>query len=548
MRQQLLSAIRRTMINKITAVLSALTAIVITVGSFALPTFANEELAQSVDLILGYKFGGSDGKSLQNAADTILPEGAGVDSEWYAMSLSQYCDIDLSAYSEALEKYLSENEIASATTREKYALALIAAGKDSPYITETLSSSVGEQGIMSYVFGLHILNNGFTAEGVTADSVAAEILSMQLTDGGWAVMGEFGDIDVTAMTLQALAPLCDGDPEIDTACEKAVQLLSDKQLESGGFMTMGAENSESCSQVICALSSLGIDCTTDERFIKNGKSPIDALLCYQADDGSFCHIAGEEANETATVEAFYSLVSYLRMKNENTPLYVFDSVQESPSPKPADNASGSESSTAAESSSEAVSKAEKQDIGYKPIVIGAVLIAGLGVCAVLLVLKKRSWKNFVFIAIIAGGLCALIAFTDIKTKDEYYSESSSESTAVTGAVTMSIRCDTIAGEGGVVPDDGTILKETEYELHEGDTAYDILLTAAKSDGIRLDTKGTQNIYVMGIAQIYEFDFGELSGWVYHVNGESASVGCSSYELKDGDNIEWLYTRNIEKDL
>ena len=538
----------RRMISKITAVLSALTAIVITVGSFALPTFANEDISQTVSSILEYRFGGHDSETLQKAADTDLPKGAGTDSEWYAMSLSQYCDIDLSAYSEALEKYLSENEIASATSREKYALSLIAAGKDSPYITEALCSSVGEQGIMSYVFGLHILNNGFTAEGVTAESVASEILAMQLSDGGWAVMGEFGDIDVTAMTLQALAPLCGSNSEVNSACERAVQLLSEKQLESGGFMTMGAENSESCSQVICALSALGIDCTSDERFIKNGNSPIDALLSYKGEDGSFSHVSGEEANETATVEAFYSLVSYLRMKGGSTPLYVFDSVQESPSPKPAEGSTQAESKAESKSISEADSTAEKGGIGYKPIAIGAVLFVGTGAAIVLLILKKRSWKNFVFIAIIAGGLCAAIAFTEIKTEKEYYSESSSKTTAVTGTVTMSIRCDTIAGEGGAIPDDGTVLTKSEYELHEGESVYDILLSACKENNIRLDTKGTKNIYISGIGQIYEFDFGELSGWVYHVNGESASVGCSSYELKDGDSIEWLYTRNIEKDL
>ena len=147
------------MISKITAVLSALTAIVITVGSFALPTFANEDISQTVSSILEYRFGGHDSETLQKAADTELPKGAGTDSEWYAMSLSQYCDIDLSAYSEALEKYLSENEIASATSREKYALSLIAAGKDSPYITDDLydeGSDYNDSGENLLIYGLAV--------------------------------------------------------------------------------------------------------------------------------------------------------------------------------------------------------------------------------------------------------------------------------------------------------------------------------------------------------------------------------------------------------
>ena len=55
-------------------------------------------------------------------------------------------------------------------------------------------------------------------------------------------------------------------------------------------------------------------------------------------------------------------------------------------------------------------------------------------------------------------------------------------------------------------------------------------------------------YVAGIQYLYEFDFGDLSGWVYHVNGVSPDVGCGAYALADGDRIEWLYTRALGNDV
>ena len=56
------------------------------------------------------------------------------------------------------------------------------------------------------------------------------------------------------------------------------------------------------------------------------------------------------------------------------------------------------------------------------------------------------------------------------------------------------------------------------------------------------------VYIAGINYLYEFEYGDLSGWIYHVNGVSPSVGCADYILKDGDAIEWLYTLNLGEDV
>jgi hypothetical protein len=65
----------------------------------------------------------------------------------------------------------------------------------------------------------------------------------------------------------------------------------------------------------------------------------------------------------------------------------------------------------------------------------------------------------------------------------------------------------------------------------------------------MENSGSEGmVYIAGIHYLYEFDFGDLSGWIYHVNGESSSAGCDSYVLSENDTIEWLYTCELGNDL
>ena len=107
----------------------------------------------------------------------------------------------------------------------------------------------------------------------------------------------------------------------------------------------------------------------------------------------------------------------------------------------------------------------------------------------------------------------------------------------------------MAGRADHIPADGVILAETEIILDEGSTAYDQLVAAVKEYSIQMVNNGSsRQAYIAGINYLYEFDYGELSGWMFAVNGEFASVGCGEYKLKEGDRVEWLYTTNLGKDL
>lgn len=95
-----------------------------------------------------------------------------------------------------------------------------------------------------------------------------------------------------------------------------------------------------------------------------------------------------------------------------------------------------------------------------------------------------------------------------------------------------------------MPKDGIILKKIETEFTDGESVFDVLVRVCKQKGIQIEstyTPGYGSYYVRGIHQIYEKDCGTKSGWMYNVNGRYPNYGCSSYILKNGDNICWRYT-------
>ena len=118
--------------------------------------------------------------------------------------------------------------------------------------------------------------------------------------------------------------------------------------------------------------------------------------------------------------------------------------------------------------------------------------------------------------------------------------------------TLEIRCDTILsnmsdltdGKEGYVPSNGTILSTVRISFEEGETVFDVLKRACSATGIQLEYSWTpmyNSYYIEGINNLYEFDCGAESGWMYKVNGWFPNYGCSSYPLKDGDTIVWCYT-------
>lgn len=124
-------------------------------------------------------------------------------------------------------------------------------------------------------------------------------------------------------------------------------------------------------------------------------------------------------------------------------------------------------------------------------------------------------------------------------------------------VTLTIRCDTAVNNGmhleskwaGIVPASGCILDTTTFEIEDGDTVFDVLCQARDKFKLHMQYKGAgSGIYVEGINNLYEFDGGRWSGWMYCVNDWYPNYGCGVYYLQSGDVIEWNYTCDLGCDL
>ena len=188
---------------------------------------------------------------------------------------------------------------------------------------------VTRQGINGTIFALLALDSGNyeipenpdAAVQATRQMYVDELLARALPDGGWTLTGGEPDVDITAMTLQALAKYRD-QADVTAAVERGLAVLSSLQEPDGGYVSWGSGNSESVAQVIVALTELGVP-LDDERFTKNGITVEDALLRFAQENGAFVHVRDGSGGDDgmATEQAFYALAAIHRAETGETTLY-----------------------------------------------------------------------------------------------------------------------------------------------------------------------------------------------------------------------------------
>ena len=219
---------------------------------------------------------------------------------------------------------------AKVTDNARVILALTAIGKDVTNVgghnlLKGLDNMdyVQTQGVNGPIFTLIALDshNYPTMGDVTREKLIKVILAAQLNDGGWDLSADKADPDMTAMAIQALAPYYKTNETVKAAVDKALEALSALQRNDGGFGSWGTINSESCAQVVVALTALGIDPTADSRFVKNGLTVLDALAGFYVTGGGFRHTAGGDLDGMATEQGYYALAAYYRYLNGQTRLY-----------------------------------------------------------------------------------------------------------------------------------------------------------------------------------------------------------------------------------
>lgn len=127
------------------------------------------------------------------------------------------------------------------------------------------------------------------------------------------------------------------------------------------------------------------------------------------------------------------------------------------------------------------------------------------------------------------------------------------------SIKLSVSCQTLLNnmdlldknKHELVPEEGIIFPLTDVVAYEGESAFDVLIREMKKAKIHMeyvDTPMYNSAYIEGINNLYEFDAGELSGWMYKVNDWFPNYGCSRYQLQAGDVVEWVYTCDLGRDV
>ena len=329
--------------------------------------YTREDIAWYMDGIVSWcagRLGVSEDAMLSTRTAEYAAEG-GLD--WYALYMYRAgYESDYTAYGSALEDAVSQKyqengglDRVRASEWHRTGLAATACGGDALAFGtnaagETINlvadgvydrgktEDLGAQGINGLTWGLLLLDSrGYAVPAGAADTretILTRILSAQTTEGGFSLSGEGVSADLTAMTLQALAPYQNSphaftvtdkakgtavERTVSEAIELALGALSACQMENGGFGDDG-ESSESASQVIIALCALGIDPATDARFVKRGGSVLDALLRFAKLDGGFAHTlekGADGSNAMAGEQALGALTAYMRYKDGLHSLY-----------------------------------------------------------------------------------------------------------------------------------------------------------------------------------------------------------------------------------
>ena len=273
--------------------------------------------------------------------EDAFPAGSSV-SDWTALALARAGIADdyagyLARLQACVERQYAENgslHDVKATEYHRIALTVAALGGDpASFGTKSDGTAIdlvaegtynwqgddlGGQGLNGWIFAL-----------LTMDAVGAEvpadarysrqdmldaIVSAQLPDGGFSLGGGTMDVDITAMALQALAPYREQYQEVIDA---ALNALSAAQTVTGGFESWGAQSSESCAQVILALTALDIDPVEDGRFQKNQRNVVEALMDFRLSDGGFAHEKDGPLDAMACEQAMQSLTAMeLRQQGE----------------------------------------------------------------------------------------------------------------------------------------------------------------------------------------------------------------------------------------
>ncbi len=454
---------------------------------------------------------------------------------------------------------------------------------------------VSEQGNNGTAFALIALDSGNyydNATGTTARNAwINSLLDAQISGGSWGIDADFpgSNVDMTAMVVQALAPYCSTNANVKDAVDKAVKWLSAEYQKTGDY-----DSSESAAQVIVALSALGIDAKTDNRFQHNGISVLSNFLSY-ADPNSKGFLHDKQPNSTvnqmASEQAAYTLVAYDRYVNGSKRLYdmsdvtkrenadaqaVIDMINQigyvdessynaiaearnaynKLSAADKEKVTNYNTLTAAETSYKAILK-QKQTDQYKALKAHYDDLLNDKTKKYGTAAKKK------LASILQQAQTDMNAAESCERVMDIYNKAIFDLDAVKpGDIEVTFRLigaleatqDVDLTKDSYLPEYVTWVPTKTYALQENATVYDLFTEAMSDAGLRYigaESNYVSTIYApscLGGYALSEFTNGKKSGWMYTVNGTHPNQGLKNWELKDKDVVVWHYVNDYSHEV
>ena len=580
------------------------------------------KLEQAVEALKKLEQGGSGedtgyseylNKALANIKKTVpTPQVGSVSGEWAVLGLARgnanvtnsYYD----SYYDRVVAYVKANiksgeklDNTKSTEHSRIILALTAIGEDPTSVGgHNLLTALNDldyvkkQGSNGPIWALLAVDSGNYIYNYR-DKLIDTILDERTEDDGWTHTGNTADVDMTAMALQALAPYNDEDhPEVKSAIEAALTLLSGMQQNDGGFASFGTPNSESAAQVVVALSALALDANTDSRFVKNGHSVLENLLSYEQEDGSFQHTTdGSGNNQMSAEQGTYALVAYDRFKTGKNSLYnmtdavkradasaqevidMIDSIGEvneysydaiaearsaytklSSADKEKVKATNYKTLTAAEDAYKAILR-EKQSERYTELKAHYDELLSDKTKKYGTAAKKK------LLSVLQTAQRDMNAAVSCERVEEIFQKAMSDLDAVKpGDIEVTFRLigaleatqDVDLTKDSYLPEYVTWVPTKTYALQENATVYDLFTEAMSDAGLRYigaESNYVSTIYApscLGGYALSEFTNGKKSGWMYTVNGTHPNQGLKNWTLNDNDVVVWHYVNDYSHEV
>lgn len=275
------------------------------------------------------------------------PAGSSV-YDWTAMAMNAVgYDADYDSYLSSLEEYVSECytergylDRNKATEWARLIIVITNLGGDpTSFGTDAngnrinlvadgtydyINEDLGKQGVNGYVFALIALKSGDYSVPDDAKFTEAymveKILESQNDDGGFGLMENVSEADITAMVLHAVS-MYRNYPGVGDAMEKGIKYLADSRLPDGNYEYYGVETCECLGQVINFMVSSGMDPRESKAF--GEKTIYDSFMSYRLKNGSYAHALGDkDPNLVTTQQALLSLISVMNIEAGKSSVYI----------------------------------------------------------------------------------------------------------------------------------------------------------------------------------------------------------------------------------